>query len=345
LERSATFSFGEKIFLVGIGLKPIFGGFLYPIFFILSKTANTMLVKVSNLTKTYGTQNAVDNISFEVARGEILGFLGPNGAGKTTTMKIITGFVPASAGDVEVCGFSVKDNELEVKRKIGYLPEHNPLYKDMYVREYLQMVGNLYKIKDTNKRVEQMIERVGLGVERHKPIGALSKGYRQRVGLAQAMLHDPEVLILDEPTTGLDPNQLVEIRALIKELGQEKTVIFSSHIMQEVEALCNRVIIIKRGKLVADDQIANLRQRTQKGAVLKVQFKQTVSADLLKKIPTVERVESSLAEKNSFLLYGNSQQDLRETVFNWAVHQKLTLLELSQQQADIADVFQELTNV
>lgn len=304
-----------------------------------------MLVKVSNLTKTYGTQNAVDNISFEVARGEILGFLGPNGAGKTTTMKIITGFVPASAGDVEVCGFSVKDNELEVKRKIGYLPEHNPLYKDMYVREYLQMVGNLYKIKDTNKRVEQMIERVGLGVERHKPIGALSKGYRQRVGLAQAMLHDPEVLILDEPTTGLDPNQLVEIRALIKELGQEKTVIFSSHIMQEVEALCNRVIIIKRGKLVADDQIANLRQRTQKGSVLKVQFKQTVTADLLKKIPTVEQVEISPTEKNSFLLHGNTQQDLRETVFNWAVHQKLTLLELSQQQADIADVFQELTNV
>jgi len=304
-----------------------------------------MLVKVSNLTKTYGTQNAVDNISFEVARGEILGFLGPNGAGKTTTMKIITGFVPASAGDVEVCGFSVKTHELEVKRKIGYLPEHNPLYKDMYVREYLQMVGNLYKIKDTNKRVEQMIERVGLGVERHKPIGALSKGYRQRVGLAQAMLHDPEVLILDEPTTGLDPNQLVEIRALIKELGEEKTVIFSSHIMQEVEALCNRVIIIKRGKLVADDQIANLRQRTQKGSVLKVQFKQTVAADSLKKIPTVERVEISLAEKNSFLLYGNTQEDLRETVFNWAVHQKLTLLELSQQQADIADVFQELTNV
>jgi ABC-2 type transport system ATP-binding protein len=331
--------------LVGKGLKPIFGGFLYPIFFILSKTAKTMLVKVSNLTKTYGTQNAVDNISFEVARGEILGFLGPNGAGKTTTMKIITGFVPASAGDVEVCGFSVKTHELEVKRKIGYLPEHNPLYKDMYVREYLQMVGNLYKIKDTNKRVEQMIERVGLGVERHKPIGALSKGYRQRVGLAQAMLHDPEVLILDEPTTGLDPNQLVEIRALIKELGEEKTVIFSSHIMQEVEALCNRVIIIKRGKLVADDQIANLRQRTQKGSVLKVQFKQTVAADSLKKIPTVERVEISLAEKNSFLLYGNTQEDLRETVFNWAVHQKLTLLELSQQQADIADVFQELTNV
>ena len=343
--RIDAFYFVGKIFLVGKGLKPIFGGFLYPIFFILSKTAKTMLVKVSNLTKTYGTQNAVDNISFEVARGEILGFLGPNGAGKTTTMKIITGFVPASAGDVEVCGFSVKTHELEVKRKIGYLPEHNPLYKDMYVREYLQMVGNLYKIKDTNKRVEQMIERVGLGVERHKPIGALSKGYRQRVGLAQAMLHDPEVLILDEPTTGLDPNQLVEIRALIKELGEEKTVIFSSHIMQEVEALCNRVIIIKRGKLVADDQIANLRQRTQKGSVLKVQFKQTVAADSLKKIPTVERVEISLAEKNSFLLYGNTQEDLRETVFNWAVHQKLTLLELSQQQADIADVFQELTNV
>lgn len=220
-----------------------------------------MSIKIQNLTKTYGTQKAVDNISFEVHKGEIVGFLGPNGAGKSTTMKILTGYIPSTEGSAEVNGFDVKSQPMQVKKSIGYLPEHNPLYLEMYVREFLEFIGSLYGLKgaELKNRIEEVIELVGLSLEKHKKIGQLSKGYRQRVGLAQAMIHNPEVLILDEPTTGLDPNQLVEIRNLIKEVGKNKTVIFSSHIMQEVEALCDRVVIINRGKIVADGNLAELK--------------------------------------------------------------------------------------
>ncbi|WP_259015032.1 gliding motility-associated ABC transporter ATP-binding subunit GldA [Emticicia fluvialis] len=221
-----------------------------------------MSIKVQHLSKVYGTQKAVDNISFEVKKGEILGFLGPNGAGKSTTMKILTGYIPATEGTAEVSGFDVKTAPIQVKKNVGYLPEHNPLYLDMYVREFLAFIGSLYGLKgrDLEIKIDNTIERVGLGLEKHKKIGQLSKGYRQRVGLAQALIHNPDVLILDEPTTGLDPNQLVEIRDLIKQIGKDKTVIFSTHIMQEVEAICDRVVIINRGKIVADSTLSELKK-------------------------------------------------------------------------------------
>lgn len=221
-----------------------------------------MSIKIQNLSKVYGTQKAVDNISFEINKGEIVGFLGPNGAGKSTTMKIMTGYIPATEGTAEINGFDVKTNPMQVKQTIGYLPEHNPLYLDMYVREFLEFVGSMYGLsgKNLKNRIDDVIELVGLSIEKHKKIGQLSKGYRQRVGIAQALIHDPEVLILDEPTTGLDPNQLVEIRGLIKQIGQNKTVVFSTHIMQEVEAICDRVVIINRGKIVADGNLNELRQ-------------------------------------------------------------------------------------
>lgn len=221
-----------------------------------------MSIKVQNLSKVYGTQRAVDNISFEVNKGEIIGFLGPNGAGKSTTMKILTGYIPATEGTAEVNGFDVKTNPMKVKAIIGYLPEHNPLYLDMYVKEFLDFAGSLYGLKGRTLqiKIDETIERVGLGLEKHKKIGQLSKGYRQRMGLAQALIHNPDVLILDEPTTGLDPNQLVEIRDLIKNVGKDKTVIFSTHIMQEVEAICDRVVIINRGKIVADGTLSELKK-------------------------------------------------------------------------------------
>ena len=218
-----------------------------------------MSVEIQNLYKYYGEQEAVSDVSFSVPDGQITAFLGPNGAGKSTTMKIITGYIPASSGEVKVCDLVVSTENLETQKKIGYLPEHNPLYDEMYVREYLEFVGGIYKLSDISSKVNDVIDRVGLGLEKHKKIGALSKGYKQRVGLAQAIIHDPQVLILDEPTSGLDPNQLVEIRSLIKNIGKEKTVILSTHIMQEVEAICDRIIIINRGKIVADKLIGEVK--------------------------------------------------------------------------------------
>lgn len=224
-----------------------------------------MSIQIQNLTKTYGQQKAVDDISFEVKAGEIVGFLGPNGAGKSTTMKIVTGYLAATNGSVLVNGFDVKTQSMAVRQHIGYLPEHNPLYLEMYVKEFLQFVGNLYDIKGATlrNRVAEMIELCGLGLEQHKKIGQLSKGYRQRVGLAQSLIHNPSVLVLDEPTTGLDPNQIVEIRNVIKNVGQDKTVLFSSHIMQEIEAICNRVVVINHGKIVSDSTLASLKQENQ----------------------------------------------------------------------------------
>jgi ABC-2 type transport system ATP-binding protein len=221
-----------------------------------------MSIKIQNLSKFYGSQCAINNISFEVAKGEIIGFLGPNGAGKSTTMKILTGYLPATNGIVEINGFDIKTSPMQVKSSIGYLPEQNPLYSDMYVREFLEFVGSLYglKAKFLQIKIAETIEMVGLDLEKHKKIGQLSKGYRQRVGLAQALIHNPDVLILDEPTTGLDPNQLVEIRDLIKAVGKNKTVLFSTHLMQEVEAICDRAVIINRGKIVADGMLSELKE-------------------------------------------------------------------------------------
>jgi ABC-2 type transport system ATP-binding protein len=300
-----------------------------------------MSVKVENLTKTYGTQRAIDGIRFEAKKGEILGFLGPNGAGKTTTMKILTCFIPQTEGSAEVCGFNVETHPLEVRRQVGYLPEHNPLYKDMYVKEYLEFVAGVHKLANKKNKVAEMIERVGLGVEQNKPIGALSKGYRQRVGLAQAMLHDPSVLILDEPTSGLDPNQLVEIRKVIKDIGKEKTVIFSTHIMQEVQALCDRVMIINKGKIVANDTIETLKNRIKGESVVTVEFSQTIDNQDFERIQGVTRVTRMGA--HHFQLSSDIGTDIRAAVFRFAVDKNLTLLEMRKEIYSVEDVFQELT--
>jgi len=302
-----------------------------------------MSVKINELTKKYGEQNAVDAVTFEAHKGEVLGFLGPNGAGKTTTMKIITCFIPQTAGTATVCGYDTAEEPMKVREYIGYLPEHNPLYKDMYVREYLTFVAGLHKLSNKKKRINEMIEMTGLGREQKKQIGALSKGYRQRVGLAQAMLHDPEVLILDEPTSGLDPNQLVDIRALIKEIGKSKTVIFSTHIMQEVQAICDRVLIINQGKLVANDSIDTLRQRISGEAAVTVQFHEKIGKALLLKIPDMLRIEA--LPNNQWKIISHKKHDIRPKIFKFAVQNGLTLIEMRQDVQSVEDVFQTLTRV
>jgi ABC-2 type transport system ATP-binding protein len=298
-----------------------------------------MSIEVKNLYKYYGEQAAVRDVSFSVKKGEIVAFLGPNGAGKSTTMKIMTGFMPASEGEVYICGKKVDIDKLDTRQIIGYLPENNPLYTDMYVREYLEFVGRIYKIKNLKARVSEMIHAVGLDVEQHKKIGALSKGYRQRVGLAQAIIHDPEVLILDEPTTGLDPNQLVEIRELIRSIGKEKTVLLSTHIMQEVEAICDRVIIISKGQIVADDTAKILQQDLQHQTVY-VEFDNKVSAAQLKKIPNASKVE---ALNNGWLIESLSNTDLRKEVAQYAQAQDWLILTLNIEQKTLEEVFKELT--
>lgn len=300
-----------------------------------------MSVKVSNLTKLYGQQKALDNVSFELKSGEILGFLGPNGAGKSTMMKILTCYIPQTAGKAEVCGFDVNENPIEVRKNIGYLPEHNPLYLDMYVREYLEFVAGLFKLKNVKERVSEMIEITGLSPEKHKLIGALSKGYRQRVGIAQALIHNPPVLILDEPTSGLDPNQLVEIRQLIKNIGKEKTVMFSSHIMQEVEAISDRVIIINKGKIVADKKSSELQTSSKAQQIITVEFDKPVDEKLLRKIAGVEKV---VAENNNlYKLYSSSQSDLRAAVSQFAQDQHLLILTLQKEEQKLENIFRELT--
>jgi ABC-2 type transport system ATP-binding protein len=298
-----------------------------------------MSIEVKNLYKYYGEQAAVRDVSFSVKKGEIVAFLGPNGAGKSTTMKIMTGFMPASEGEVFICGKKVDIDKLDTRQIIGYLPENNPLYTDMYVREYLEFVGRIYKIKNLKARVSEMIHAVGLDVEQHKKIGALSKGYRQRVGLAQAIIHDPEVLILDEPTTGLDPNQLVEIRELIRSIGKEKTVLLSTHIMQEVEAICDRVIIISKGQIVADDTAKILQPDLQHQTVY-VEFDNKVSAAQLKKIPNASKVE---ALNNGWLIESLSNTDLRKEVAQFAQAQDWLILTLNIEQKTLEEVFKELT--
>ena len=277
-----------------------------------------------------------DNISFEAKKGEVLGFLGPNGAGKTTTMKIVTCFIPQTEGTAEVCGYDVAKDPLAVRARIGYLPEHNPVYKDLYVKEYLSFVAGLHKVKNKRQRVSEMIERTGLKREQNKIIGSLSKGYRQRVGLAQAMLHDPEVLILDEPTSGLDPNQLIEIRRLIKELGEEKTVIFSTHIMQEVQALCDRVIIINKGEMVANDTIETLQQKVTGETVITVEFAQKIEQTIFNKIKQIKTIKA--LGNGRWQLIAEKNKDLRADIFNFAVSNNLTLLEMKKEQYSVEAV-------
>lgn len=300
-----------------------------------------MSVVVDQVSKLYGKQKAVDAISFQAKKGEILGFLGPNGAGKTTTMKILTCFLNQTYGKATVCGFDTIEDPIEVRRNIGYLPEHNPLHKEMYVKEYLRFVGGMYKVNNIKSRIAEVIEMTGLGKEQHKHIGALSKGYRQRVGLAQALIHDPEVLILDEPTSGLDPNQLKDIRELIKEVGKEKTVIFSTHIMQEVQALCDRVIIINNGKLVADDSIDTLQMDAGEQAIITIEIPQSFSFNDLGKIQGVTTVKNLGA--NKYQILGSNERDFRTDIFNFVVANKLTLLEMKRDVKSVEDVFQELT--
>lgn len=298
-----------------------------------------MSIEVKNLVKYYGNQAAVNDVSFSIKKGEIVGFLGPNGAGKSTTMKIITGFIPSSSGTVKVCDLPVDVDSMDTRQKIGYLPEHNPLYLDMYVREYLEFVGKIYKISNLNERVKNMVKAVGLEIEQNKKIGQLSKGYRQRLGLAAAIIHDPEVLILDEPTSGLDPNQLVGIRDLIKEIGKSKTVLLSTHIMQEVEAICDRVIIINRGQIVADDKAENLQLNSVKQTVY-VEFEGEISKSQLNKIASVTKVETV---GNGWLLESQLGTDLRKEIAQYARDNELLILTMRIEERSLEEVFKELT--
>lgn len=301
-----------------------------------------MSLRVEHLTKVYGQQIAVDDISFEVGESEIVGFLGPNGAGKSTTMKIATGYIPPTHGLVDVGGYDVVANPRQVKKILGYLPENNPLYTDMFVHEYLAFVGKLYGLTGNRLRgrITEIVRLCGLTQEQNKKIEMLSKGYRQRVGLAQALIHDPKVLILDEPTSGLDPNQLVEIRKLIKDISRNKTVIFSTHILQEVEALCDRVIVIRKGKLVADDSLANLRARKHSAALL-IQFDRHVTRESLLEIPFVAEVLT--VSENSYRIIAEGNQDLRPEIFRFAADKNLSLVGLRQEENSLESIFHELT--
>ena len=275
-------------------------------------------------------------------KGEILGFLGPNGAGKSTTMKMLTCYIPPTSGTALINGFDIVDQSLDVRKHVGYLPENNPLYKDMYVREYLGFIANLYKLKSLRSAVDDMIELTGLGLEQHKQIGALSKGYRQRVGLAQAMIHNPDILILDEPTSGLDPNQLADIRQLIKQFGKEKTVLFSSHIMQEVQALCDRVIIIDKGKIVADDSIKHLDENVGSLQVVNVEFVKTVDKNMFSKIKGIHEIKQGKS-KREYELRFMKENDIREELFRLAVSLDNPLIELNTVHRSMEDVFHEYT--
>jgi ABC-2 type transport system ATP-binding protein len=300
-----------------------------------------MSIKVNNITKLYGKQKALDDVSFEVSSGQVVGFLGPNGAGKSTMMKIITCFIPQTAGSAKVCDYDVAEETIEVRKNVGYLPEHNPLYLDMYVKEYLDFVCGVYHLNGNRKqRIDEMIELTGLQAEYRKKIGALSKGYRQRVGLAQAMIHDPKVLILDEPTSGLDPNQLTEIRTLIKDIGKKKTVMLSTHIMQEVEAICSRVIIINKGKIVADESTEILQKSGAENIII-VEFDKAPDNNALKNIAGL--IKAELLKGNIWKITSDKGTDIRPAVFNFAVAQQLTVLSLHKEEQSIEDVFQQLT--
>ncbi len=301
-----------------------------------------MSVIVQHLTKIFGNQKAVDGISFNAGKGEILGFLGPNGAGKSTTMKIAACYLPPTAGHVKVAGHDVYEEPLKVREKVGYLPEHNPLYYDMYVKEYLAFIATLHHIRGhkNKEKVKEMISITGLTREQHKKIGQLSKGYKQRVGLAQSMIHDPEVLILDEPTSGLDPNQIIEIRELIRQMSQNKTVIFSTHIMQEVQALCDRVVIIDQGKIVADDQVSNLRKEKSGKQVIIVEFESQPDASLFKNLEGIHQVD---VEGLTLRILADPEKDIRASIFKIASSKNLPLVGLKKEEQSLEYIFQTLT--
>lgn len=307
-----------------------------------------MGISVTNLTKSYGQQHAVDNISFDIKTGEIVGFLGPNGAGKSTTMRILTCYLSPTSGNAEVSGFDIRTHPEEVRKRIGYLPENNPLYEDMSIVDYLTMTAELQKVpkNDILPRIRKMVELCGLNKERHKNIGELSKGYRQRVGLAQALLHDPEVLILDEPTTGLDPNQIIEIRELIKEIGKEKTVLLSSHILKEVEMTCDRILIINQGKLVADDSTDNLRRRVKGADRLRLQLRTNQDAsELAEQLSQLESVHAIEIDQTteSFILDSVPESDMRGDIFKLCVQNAWIVTEMTTLETSLEDIFRELT--
>ncbi len=311
-----------------------------------------MSISVINLSKVYDTQIAVNNISFSIAKGEIVGFLGPNGAGKSTTMKMITGYLGADSGSISVAGETVSPDSLAAKKKIGYLPEANPLYHDMYVREYLEFISSIHELKNSKQAIEQVIVATGLTVEANKKIGQLSKGYKQRVGLAAAIIHDPEVLILDEPTAGLDPNQLAEIRALIQQLGKNKTILFSSHILQEVQAICDRVIIIDKGNLVANDTLSNLQKTTNGITVVTVSFKEKVDLQLLQVLVNEQKAEkitptseqSSDSQGTSFQLTTQQPDHLKTQLLELSLKNKLNIVSLQSETNSLENIFRNLTS-
>ncbi len=301
-----------------------------------------MSILARQVTKLYGKQKALNNVSFSIKAGEIVGFLGPNGAGKSTMMKILTCFIPPSSGEAQVCGFDVQEEFREVKKRVGYLPETNPLYLDMYVKEYLDFIAGIHRLgPNRKKRIAEMIEITGLAIEQNKKIGQLSKGYRQRTGLAGALMHNPEVLILDEPTSGLDPNQLEDIRSLIRNIGKEKTVMLSTHIMQEVEAVCNRVIIIDKGSIVADDSVLKLAGSSSDEMIISVEFDKIIDQKLLKQIPGV--LDVSAGENNAFFLKAKTGKDIRPEIFRFAVENGASVLSMQKEQQRLEKVFQMLT--
>lgn len=301
-----------------------------------------MTIQIENISKYYGKQKAVDSLNLELNTGELVGFLGPNGAGKSTLMKIITGFLAADEGRVLINGEEVSPDNHRIRQQVGYLPEHNPLYTDLYIKEYLQLTAGMYRLPNKKQQAERVIEMTGLGPEQHKKIGALSKGYRQRVGLAQALIHDPQILILDEPTTGLDPNQLEDIRALIKDISREKTVLFSTHIMQEVEAICNRVIIINKGKLITDNPVENLKSgKLFSAQQVLIEFAEDTNRATLVDELGLNQVDQ-LSPK-SFLIQAPGEDDIRPALFRFAVAKGLTILTMNEQQNSLEHIFHKLT--
>jgi ABC-2 type transport system ATP-binding protein len=298
-------------------------------------------IEVNKLSKRYGDQMAVNEVSFTIPSGEVVGFLGPNGAGKSTTMKMLTCFIPQTSGTAKVNGFDIGEDSMKVRKSVGYLPEHNPLYLDMYVKEYLGFVAKLQGVKNTKSKIKDIISDTGLELEQRKKIGALSKGYRQRVGLAQALIHDPEVLILDEPTSGLDPNQIEDIRTLIKRIGEKKTVMLSTHIMQEVEAICDRVIIINHGKIVADDSTVNLKASSSRTLSYLVEFKGEANKNKLKSLPWVKEISQISDAK--WRIDSNSKVNMQEDIFRYAVDHNLIIISLQQVENSLEDVFHKLT--
>ncbi len=301
-----------------------------------------MSIEIYNLTKVYGDQKAIDNISFSMRAGEVVGFLGPNGAGKSTTMKILSGYIPQTSGTAKIMGIDIAEDPLEVKRKIGYLPELNPLYDDMYIVEYLQFNADIYQLKNAKEDIERVIQKTGLNLERTKKIGQLSKGYRQRVGLAQALLNDPDVLILDEPTNGLDPNQMGEIRRLIASLSKEKTILLSTHIMQEVEAMCSRVVIINKGHIVADDSVINVKKEMSAGRKeVLIRFRDAINKQDLAKQIGIDKVVHE--DNNGFTVTGAKDTDLASVLFQFAVDADTVIIEQREKEETLESVFQQLT--